>query len=106
MLRLGRATLRHVDLGSCHSSALTAKTLLSLSRVPGLETLHVMWEHFKWMDLSLRFLGADFRPRQSIRTLSIKFGFDNYKNSTFFDPNVHHQLWKFSSQGKLTIIIE
>ena len=84
-LQLGRATLREVDLGSCYSSTLTAKTLLSLSRVPGLETLHVMWDHFKWMDLSLRFLGADFRPSQSIRTLSIKFGFDNYENSTFFD---------------------
>ena len=72
MFQAERGTLRELNIADCHSATLTAKTVLNLAKVPSLEILHLMLDHFKYIELSLRFLGAKFTPSQSVRTLGIK----------------------------------
>ena len=66
-------TLRELDLSQCHSSNITGKTILYLNQLQSLDTLHVRKSHFAWMELSVKFLGDDFRSSQSLRTLSLTF---------------------------------
>ena len=72
MFQAERGTLRELNIADCHSDTLTAKTVLNLAKIPNLEILHLMLDHFKYIELSLRFLGAKFTPSNSVRTLGIK----------------------------------
>ena len=74
MFQVERGSLRELNISDCHSASLTAKTVLNLAKVPSLATLHLRLDHFKWMELSLRFLGAEFLPSKSVRTLVIQYG--------------------------------
>ena len=76
--QLARPSLREVDIADCFTSAVTAKTILNFAKLQTVVKLHVMWSHFIWMDLSIRFLGRDFGHNHAIKVLSVKFGFDNF----------------------------
>jgi len=67
-----RGTLRELNIAECHSASVTAKTVLNLAKIPSLAILHLMLDHFKWMEISMRFLGEKFSPSKSVRTLVIK----------------------------------
>ena len=67
-----RGTLRELNIADCHSASVTAKTVLNLAKIPSLKILHLMLDHFKWIEISMRFLGATFSPSKSVRTLVIK----------------------------------
>ena len=77
MFQAERGTLKELNIADCHSATLTAKTVLNLAKVPSLEILHLMLDHFKWIELSLRFLGVKFSPSKSVRTLAIKSSSSN-----------------------------
>ena len=72
MFQVERGTLRELNIADCHGATLTDKTVLNLAKVPSLEILHLMLDHFEYIELSLRFLGTKFTPRKSVRTLEIK----------------------------------
>jgi len=83
----GRPSLREVDISDCFTSAVTAKTILNFAKLPTVTKLHVMWSHFIWMDLSIRFLGKDFLQNFAVKVLSVKLGFDNTENSRYFNAD-------------------
>lgn len=83
----GRPSLREVDIADCFTSAVTAKTILHFAKLPTVTKLHVMWSHFIWMDLSIRFLGKEFIQNNAVKVLSVKFGFDNFENSKYFNAD-------------------
>lgn len=85
--QLGRLSLREVDISDCYTSAVTAKTILNFSKLSSVSRLHVMWSHFIWIDLSIRFLGADFAQNRFVKLLSIKFGHDSFENSRYFNTD-------------------
>jgi len=82
-----RPSLREVDIADCFTSAVTAKTILHFAKLHTVTKLHVMWSHFIWMDLSIRFLGKDFVHNHAVKVLSVKFGFDNFENSRYFSAD-------------------
>jgi len=82
--QLEAPSLREVDISDCFTSAVTAKTVLNFAKLASVTRLHVMWSHFIWLDLSIRFLGAEFEQNRFVKLLSIKFGHDNYENSRYF----------------------
>ena len=85
--QLARPSLREVDIADCFTSAVTAKTILNFAKLHTVVKLHVMWSHFIWMDLSIRFLGRDFVHNHAVKVLSVKFGFDNFENSRYFNAD-------------------
>jgi len=85
--QLTKQTLREVDISDCFTSAVTAKTILNFSRLKSVVKLHVMWSHFIWMDLSIRFLGKDFVQNTSVKILTVKFGYDSFENSRYFNAD-------------------
>jgi len=85
--QLARPTLREVDIADCFTSAVTAKTILNFAKLQSVTKLHVMWSHFIWMDLSIRFLGKDFVHNYAVKVLTVKFGFDNFENSRYFNAD-------------------
>jgi len=85
--RLRSCSLREVDLSNCFTSAVTAKTILNFSKLESVTRLHVMWSHFLWIDLSIRFLGVDFEQNHFVKVLSIKFGHDSFENLRHFNTD-------------------
>merc|ERR1719186_828866 len=85
--QLARQTLREVDIADCFTSAVTAKTILNFAKLQSVVMLHVMWSHFIWMDLSIRFLGTDFVQNQAVNVLTVKFGYDSFENSRYFNAD-------------------
>jgi len=80
-------TLRELDIADCFTSAVTAKTILNFAKLQSVVKLHVMWSHFIWMDLSIRFLGSDFVQNQEVKLLTVKFGYDSFENSKYFSTD-------------------
>ena len=85
--RLRSSSLREVDISNCFTSAVTAKTILNFSKLKSVNRLHVMWSHFLWIDLSIRFLGVDFEQNHFVKVLSIKFGHDSFENMRHFNTD-------------------
>jgi len=80
-------TLREVDIADCFTSAVTAKTILNFAKLQSVVKLHVMWSHFIWLDLSIRFLGKDFVQNHAVKLLTVKFGYDSLENSRYFSAD-------------------
>ena len=79
-----RPTLKEINIANCFTSTVTAKTIINLGKVKSLEKISLMWSHFIWMDLSMKFLGKDFTENLSVKVLTVKFGFDYYESSNNF----------------------
>jgi len=85
--QLPRPTLTEVDISDCFTSAITAKTILNFVKLQTVVKLHVMWSHFIWMDLSIRFLSRDFVQNHAVKVLTVKFGYDSFENSKYFNAD-------------------
>ena len=67
-----RGTLRELNIAGCYSKSVTAKTVLDLAKIPSLEVLHLVIDHFKGLAVSMKFFSANFSPSKSVRTLVIQ----------------------------------
>ena len=79
-----RPTLKEINIANCFTSTVTAKTIINLGKVKSLEKISLMWSHFIWMDLSMKFLGKAFTENRTVKVLAVKFGFDYYESSNNF----------------------
>ena len=78
MFQAERGTLRELNIAGCHSKSVTAKTVLNLAKIPSLEVLHLVIDHFKGLAVSMKFFSANFSPSKSVRTLVIHDGRHDY----------------------------
>ena len=105
LFQLHRPTLREVNISDCNSSTVTAKTILGFSKLKSLEYFHVMASHFIWLELSIKFLGKEFTSNSTMKTLAIKFGYDNYEHEKFIArENIQRILDIFTNISELEVL--
>jgi len=88
-VQLERQTLKELNISSCYSSTITAKSILYLSKIRSLVSLEFTSSHLIWLDISMRFIGKDIQlwmPNTTLERIGLRLGHDMYNNISI-DPS-------------------
>jgi len=85
-VQLERQTLKELNISSCYSSTITAKSILYLSKIQSLKSIEFTSSHLIWLDISMRFIGKDWTPNTTLERIGLRLGHDMYNNMSI-DPS-------------------
>ena len=85
-------SLTRLDLSDCHSSGVTAKTVMSLDKIPSLARVHLRSGHFSWLQLTVRLPRQVVNRNRHVRVLEVELSPYQEEVDTFLPRSTQYLL--------------